>query len=196
MTAKVWQLALDPTSKMVLLRLADYVNREGTTAWPSVALLAHECCIDERTVQRALKKLRELALIVAARPSLGYRSVVYSLHPERGDRLPPFVSPHTPAEDPGEPRHTVVQTPAEDPEYPGTASPKPERTGRGKRKQEPRPPNPPLSRGAQRALDGSRRQRDRDALDREGRPSDYYFGGKHGRVLKAQLDAQLEEDAG
>ncbi len=45
--------------KLVLLVLADHVNRETGMAWPSVATLALETSISERQVQRALKGLSE-----------------------------------------------------------------------------------------------------------------------------------------
>ena len=89
MTAKVWQLQLDPTTKMVLLRLADYVNRDRITAWPSVETLARECCVNKRTVLRCLRGLRALHLIEPVERAHGYKSVVYALYPERGDKLSP-----------------------------------------------------------------------------------------------------------
>lgn len=53
-----WQLRLKPTIKFVLMALADAADDEGH-CWPSVPTLAHKTCMDERSVQRILKALKD-----------------------------------------------------------------------------------------------------------------------------------------
>jgi len=52
-----WQLRLKPTVKFVLMALADVCDDEGY-CWPSVPTLANKTCLDDRSVQRILKKLK------------------------------------------------------------------------------------------------------------------------------------------
>lgn len=53
-----WQLHLKPTIKFVLMALADAADDEGF-CWPSVPTLANKTCMDERSVQRILKALKD-----------------------------------------------------------------------------------------------------------------------------------------
>ena len=53
-----WLLRLKPMEKYVLMSLADSADDEGY-CWPSVPTLAHKTCMDERSVQRILKKLKD-----------------------------------------------------------------------------------------------------------------------------------------
>lgn len=57
-----WQLRLRPTIKFVLMALADAADDEGH-CWPSVPTLAHKTCMDERSVQRILKVLKDTNFI-------------------------------------------------------------------------------------------------------------------------------------
>lgn len=57
-----WQLHLKPTIKFVLMALADAADDEGH-CWPSVPTLAHKTCMDERSVQRILKVLKDSCFI-------------------------------------------------------------------------------------------------------------------------------------
>ena len=57
-----WQLHLKPTIKFVLMALADAADDEGN-CWPSVPTLSHKTCMDERSVQRILKTLRDNSFI-------------------------------------------------------------------------------------------------------------------------------------
>lgn len=200
MTAAIWQLKLPPTMKMVLLRLGDYVNREGTSAWPSVELLAHECSINRRTVQRSLRDLEAAGLIVAQTETRGYyRSVVYELHPERGDKLPPLTRTEGAAHDRLEGRRTTALGAAMTTRRGGTTPPKPYRTGRTNRKVEPNPLTPkggippvsPLR--VERAKNGSNRKRDIQAY--EAAEGTVYFRGKYGQVIKARIDAELAQQS-
>jgi hypothetical protein len=64
-TSWAWKAAhgLDPTCKLVLLWLADCANQNGEWAFPSVATLASQAEISERSVKRHLQTLRDRGLI-------------------------------------------------------------------------------------------------------------------------------------
>ena len=49
-----WGQALPPTSKLILMALADAADDEGL-CWPGVRTLATKCCVSGRTVQRTIK---------------------------------------------------------------------------------------------------------------------------------------------
>ena len=49
---------LTPAHKLVLLKLADYVNSKDYTAWPSFTTLAADCGASLRTVVRAIDAAR------------------------------------------------------------------------------------------------------------------------------------------
>ena len=67
----VWALDIDPTSKLVALRLA----RHWPHIFPGLKSIAKACCVDERTVRRALRRLEADGVIrVTHRPQ---RSSVY-----------------------------------------------------------------------------------------------------------------------
>lgn len=57
-----WQLSLKPANKLVLMALADSADDKGV-CWPSISTLAKRTCMDERSVQRNLKNLKEDKLI-------------------------------------------------------------------------------------------------------------------------------------
>lgn len=87
-----WQLRLKPTLKFVLMALADAADDDGY-CWPSIPTLARKTCLDDRSVQRLLKKLKNDGLVqVHARfrndgspTSNGYRLPLTT----PGDKLPP-----------------------------------------------------------------------------------------------------------
>lgn len=54
---------IDCTTKLTALLLASYANPDGTNIYPGVARLAVQSGYDYRTVQRALKQLRDMGLI-------------------------------------------------------------------------------------------------------------------------------------
>lgn len=60
--------------RLVLLVLADHAGPDGASAWPSKRSVATRLGVSERTVQRALKSLREAGAIV-----LGDQSATNSL---------------------------------------------------------------------------------------------------------------------
>lgn len=57
-----WETSLPATEKMVLLCLCDHANDEGQ-CWPSMARIARKCSVTDRTVQRAIKHLREWGVL-------------------------------------------------------------------------------------------------------------------------------------
>lgn len=59
----VWGLNLEPTRKLVLLKLADNYNDCSGRCNPSVSHIAKVCCVSERTVFRHLSALRDLGVI-------------------------------------------------------------------------------------------------------------------------------------
>lgn len=60
--AAAWEMDLPQTEKMVLLCLCDHSSDEGV-CWPSVARMARKCSVSDRTVQTAIKRLRERGII-------------------------------------------------------------------------------------------------------------------------------------
>lgn len=53
-----WDLPIGSTEKMVLMSLCDFANEQGT-CWPSIATICRKTSKSERTVQTALKWLRD-----------------------------------------------------------------------------------------------------------------------------------------
>jgi hypothetical protein len=78
-----WSLTLAPVQKIVLLALADEANDDGF-CFPSVRYLANKCSVDERTIQRVLRKLTRGQYVSIehrfrrdrARTSNGYRLAI------------------------------------------------------------------------------------------------------------------------
>lgn len=54
----VWDMDIPSTEKMVLMCLSDHADEEGT-CWPSVSLICRKTSKSERTVQSALKWLKD-----------------------------------------------------------------------------------------------------------------------------------------
>lgn len=92
-----WQLRLKPTIKFVLMALADASDDDGY-CWPSIPTLAKKTCLDDRSVQRIINRLKIDGLVnVQSRfrndgspTSNGYRLALN----KPGDKL----SPPTPAQ--------------------------------------------------------------------------------------------------
>ena len=61
--AMVWPTGLDSSAKLVLLRMADYADDEGSRVFPAVPTIARETSLSERTVQTSLRKLQKEQII-------------------------------------------------------------------------------------------------------------------------------------
>jgi len=84
-----WLQVLSPSSKLVLMALADAADDQGI-CWPSVPTLARKCSVSPRTVQRVLKALTEQQLLVSEqrhRPDGSCSSNRYRLGLTGGDNL-------------------------------------------------------------------------------------------------------------
>jgi hypothetical protein len=57
-----WGLRLKPTLKFVLMALADAAD-DGGYCWPSIPTLAFKTCLDDRSVQRILNRLKADQLV-------------------------------------------------------------------------------------------------------------------------------------
>jgi hypothetical protein len=69
--------------KFILLALCEKADNDGTNAWPSVATLARYAECSERTVQRALGRLRRDGWITETSKATRYRPRVYSVNLSR-----------------------------------------------------------------------------------------------------------------
>lgn len=110
--AAIWETALEPTDKLVILALADCANDEGL-CWPSIATVARKSGVSERSVQRAIRKAEGAGILT--RTEVKGKGCKYVLHP-RHTVTPDTQSPPT------ECHHT-----------PDTVSPKPSRTTKPKK---------------------------------------------------------------
>lgn len=88
---EVWGLDLPKPLKFTLLALADHADHDGRNAYPGVGLLAWKLGDDRRTVQRSLRKLEAMGIIEAVAYTKGGhgRATVYTIHTEKGVKLPP-----------------------------------------------------------------------------------------------------------
>lgn len=90
--ANVWKLAGVPAAqRIVLLKLADCAHHDGENAFPSVATMANECGLSERSVQNALRRLESSGLIDVQVPATRYRSTTYRV--VMGARRAPLAVP-------------------------------------------------------------------------------------------------------
>jgi pyocin large subunit-like protein len=88
----VWALDLAKPLKFLLLALADHADHNGRNAYPGVDLLAWKTGDNRRTVQRNLRKLEDLGLIVADWAPTGGRGLAtrYTIQTVNGVKLSPF----------------------------------------------------------------------------------------------------------
>ena len=75
--AKVWEIPLPPTVKLVALALADHCHDDGSEARPSRARIATKCGVSTRQVVRILRDLEARGIIEVERPSTANRPTVY-----------------------------------------------------------------------------------------------------------------------
>jgi len=92
---RVFEMELPSTEKFVLLVIADHCNDEGENAWPSVKTISRKTCLNERTVQRALRALAKKRILeVQTRASI-YKPTSYRI---RGGAMPPGGGVQSPGE--------------------------------------------------------------------------------------------------
>ena len=75
------QNLLSPTSKIILLKLADTSDDSGV-CWPSIGLLADSCGVSRRTIQRHLLEFIDDKLLIVTkrtRPNGSQTSNFYKL---------------------------------------------------------------------------------------------------------------------
>jgi len=102
--AAAWDLEIGSTEKMVLMCLCDHANEEGT-CWPSVARIGRKTSKSERTVQAALKWLREAGYFTVERqrgPTPLYRLDAHRIRAS-ANPAPPQSSRRAPANPAPEP---------------------------------------------------------------------------------------------
>ena len=88
-SSAVWRLALPATAKLVLLKLADCANDDGSNAYPSLETVARECGCDVRTVRRTVRNLEERGLLEVEAEATRYTPRRYRVRPESGTPLAP-----------------------------------------------------------------------------------------------------------
>jgi DNA-binding transcriptional ArsR family regulator len=69
----VWASKLTGSRKLLLLRLADYADKDGGSVYPSVQSLAAACGLSERAVQYTRRALEEEGLLVVVANAKGGR---------------------------------------------------------------------------------------------------------------------------
>ncbi|POP69030.1 helix-turn-helix domain-containing protein [Pseudomonas syringae] len=94
-----WEQKLSPSSKLILMAIADAADEEGD-CWPKVKTIAKKCGVSDRTVQRVLKEFVSGNLIsVTPRFSQDRRQVSnnYRLNPQNHypDNLSPPQAPRS-----------------------------------------------------------------------------------------------------
>jgi hypothetical protein len=89
---------LTRTEKQILILLADMADeKRGMTCWPSVATLAADASLSDRSVQRTLGKLVALGVIAGDRRGGRGLSTTFTLIMDRPETVTP-ASPNQPAE--------------------------------------------------------------------------------------------------
>jgi hypothetical protein len=81
--SRVFELAIDQPTKLLLLAIADHANEKGV-CWPSVARLAWKTGYSRRQIQYKLAELRASGCLTAIQRAQGGRrgSVVYKVNLE------------------------------------------------------------------------------------------------------------------
>lgn len=81
-SSAVWKLALNPTAKLILLRLADCADHDGKNAYPSVKTIASDCGLGESTVREHLAELRASGILAVQRRSSQHFPTIYAIKPD------------------------------------------------------------------------------------------------------------------
>lgn len=78
---QAWEVkGLDPTTKLILMCLADHANEHDRTCWPAISTIADKCDVSRATVKRRMLQLEQYGLI--ARRSRTGDSTLYFILPE------------------------------------------------------------------------------------------------------------------
>lgn len=114
-----WEQALPPTSKLILMALADAASDEGI-CWPGIKTVARKCNVSARTVQRTIKVFVTTGVLMVEerrRPDGRQTSNSYMLAlPQYPDKLsPPELRPHGGGDNGGAGRVTQLSHAGGDP---------------------------------------------------------------------------------
>lgn len=117
-----WRTRLPQSDKLVLLALSDNANDQGL-CWPSVQTLMAKCGMDDRTIQRAIRRLAGAGHVTVNQRA--GRSSYYTVHPRQDDTpvrmTPPSQRRDTPVTATGHPRQIDGQNPQGTSKEPGEA---------------------------------------------------------------------------
>ena len=72
-SALCWRIRLPVVDKLILLRLADYADHDGSSIYPAVATVASDCGVSERAVQYILKKFTNDGILILVGNATGGR---------------------------------------------------------------------------------------------------------------------------
>ena len=128
--AKVFELKIPSTDKLVLLAMADHARDDGTGCYPSVGTLARKTSQTTRGVQKIMRRLESAGLIVASRISRGYHTTEYRLTLEHPEPRSLFSVAQYREHDSSKPRTSGSRTPNVVMKYPEQGSPEPSGTVR------------------------------------------------------------------
>ena len=89
--ARVWELQLPHSQRLVLLAMADHADHEGERIFPSLRLTAWKTGYSVRQVQRIIEQLLESKILLTDNQRHGYRGTkCYRLDLQAGKVKPPF----------------------------------------------------------------------------------------------------------
>lgn len=90
LTSRVWKLELDHAEQSVALALADWANDDGTSIFPSLALVAWKTGYSERQVRRIVRRLEDQGLLIQVRKPRQHRPSEYRMDVTAVRAKPPF----------------------------------------------------------------------------------------------------------
>jgi hypothetical protein len=86
---QVWSLDLTKGQQAVLLSLADHAHDDGTRVFPSVSLTAWKTGYQRRHVQRLIRELRDLGVLIEVAPATARLPTEYRIDLAAGKQKPP-----------------------------------------------------------------------------------------------------------
>ncbi len=97
---KAWTLKLKPTEMLVLQALADHADENGGSVYPGVDLIAWKTGLSRRGVQKTLRRLEEIKVILDVHPERkkvgGYEnSTEYQIQIDKGEPKAPLQKRRT-----------------------------------------------------------------------------------------------------